>query len=262
MAALGKLVAGVMHELNSPIGAINSAADTALRAVENIAEAVTASRSIDELRKNRNFEQSLKALRNSGPVTASASDRINRVVESFRSFVGLDEAKVRKLDLRTCIEKSLTLLEHDLGQRIKVVIEDTREVREVTGNAADLNQVFLNLLANAAQSIEGEGTITVRMFSREDQVCVQISDSGCGISIERQQGIFEPHFSSKGERVKAGLGLFASRQIVENHQGEIELESGLAQGSTFTVSLPVQESHACPEPVIESPPKHRCERKE
>ncbi|MCP5119979.1 MAG: hypothetical protein GY953_54975 [bacterium] len=97
----------------------------------------------------------------------------------------------------------------------------------------------MNLLSNAAQAIPGEGSITVRTAAEDEEVRIEIADSGVGISCERMKYLFEPGFSSHGERVKAGMGLFISHNIVRKHRGDIKVKSESGKGSTFTVVLPV-----------------------
>jgi signal transduction histidine kinase len=238
MAALGKLVAGVVHEMNTPIGVIRSAADVSARSVSNIMEVMEKSQTFDEIRNSRKLQGSLKALQNDVPVALAASERITRIVNSLKSFARLDEAVFQTTDLHEGLESILTLIEQDLEGRISVV-KEYGEIPLLACYPGELNQMFMNLLTNAVQAIKGNGTIMIRSFVEKGNVHVQIKDTGIGISSERIKELFDPSFTKKGHRVKAGLGLFASYNIVQKHHGEIKVESEVGKGSTFTVILPM-----------------------
>jgi AhpD family alkylhydroperoxidase len=237
MASLGKLVAGVVHEMNTPVGAISSAADVSTRSINNILEVLESSQTLDEVKKNRRLQGSLKALQDNLPVTMAASERITRIVNSLKGFANLDESVFQRTDLHEGLEDTLTLIEHDLGDRIDVV-RDYGEIPPVEGHPAELNQVFMNLLTNAVHAIKGKGTISILTYADGENIHVEIADTGVGISPAHQQTLFDPVFSRGKSRVKAGLGLFTSYNIVRKHQGQIRVDSEAGRGSTFTVILP------------------------
>jgi len=239
MAALGKLVAGIVHELNTPIGTINSTTDTLNRSITRIVEEIEGTPSLDSIKNSRQFQNSVRALRDSNPITMAASERITRIVSSLKAFAHLDEAAYQKADLHDGLENTLTLLEHDFKDRIEV-IREYGEIPRVTCNPGEINQVFMNLLQNAAEAIKDTGTIVIRSFEEDGNVHVLISDSGSGISPRRRERLFDPAFARKGSRMKAGLGLFTSANIAQKHNGRIEVESEVGKGSAFTVILPVQ----------------------
>jgi two-component system NtrC family sensor kinase len=238
MAALGKLVAGVAHELNTPMGAIKSTTDLSGRCVANIMETLEKSTTVDEIRNNPKFLASLSALRDGIPATVTASERINKIVTSLKNFARLDQASFQKVDLHEGLESALTLIEHDFAEEISVV-KDYGDLPPVACYAGELNQVFSNLLTNAAQTIEGEGTITIRTFVDDEKVHIQISDTGPAMLPEKKQHLFDPGFSRKGQRVKAGLGLFTSYNIIQKHRGQIKVDSMAEIGNTFTIILPM-----------------------
>ncbi|MCP5111976.1 MAG: HAMP domain-containing histidine kinase [bacterium] len=135
------------------------------------------------------------------------------------------------------MDTTLTLLEHDLtGIR---VVREYGEIPPVVCYPGELNQVWMNLLSNAAQAIPRDGSIIVRTAADNEEVRIEIADSGVGIPCERIKHLFEPGFSSHGERVKAGMGLFISHNIVRKHRGNIKVKSESGKGSTFIVVLPV-----------------------
>jgi len=240
MAALGKLVSGMVHEINTPLAVISSATDVAQRSVGNIATALEADGELAGT-ANARLLRSVKALQNGIPSQLAAVVRITRIVEGLKKFVCLDEALFRETDIHEAIENTLLLLEHELADRIDVV-KNFGHLPLVACYASELNQVFMNLLLNAVNAIKGKGTITIRTIVAEDGVHVEITDDGVGIPPDRMQNLFEPDFAAKGPRVKAGLGLFTSYQIMQKHRGEIRVASTPGQGSTFTVVLPVEAS--------------------
>jgi len=261
MAALGKLVAGVVHEMNTPIGAINSATDVFHRSINNLAEVLESSQTLDEIKSNKRLQNSLKVLQKNVPVTKAASKRITRIVDSLKSFACLDEAGFQKTDIHEGLESTLTLLEYDFTEQITVV-KKFADIPPVACYPAELNQVFMHLLTNAAQAIIGTGTITVRTFIKNGNVYIEIADTGIGISPEKMEQLFEPGFTKKGPRMKAGLGLFTSYNIVQKHRGEIKVESKVGKGSTFSVILPTDlvEQTKAPESPKSDIQTSRCER--
>jgi len=257
MAALGKLVAGIVHELNTPVGTINSTADTLSRSITHIVEEIEGSPSLDSVKNNRQFQNSVNALRDSNPVTLAASERITRIVGSLKAFAHLDEATYQKADLHEGLENTLTLLEHDFRDKIEV-IRDYGEISKVACNPGEINQVFMNLLQNAAEAIKDRGTIRIRTFEEQGNIHVRVSDTGSGISPRRRERLFDHTFAKKGSRMKAGLGLFTSANIVQKHNGRIEVESEVGKGSSFTVILPIQSVQS--EAVEPAQPADRCDR--
>lgn len=239
MAALGKLVAGLVHEINTPIGTINSTADTSNRSLRHIVEEIEGTSSLDRVKSGRQFQNSVKALRDSNSITIAASERITKIVSSLKAFAHLDEAAFQKVDLHQGLDNTLTLLEHEMQDRI-VVLREYGEIPQVTCNPGEINQVFMNLLQNAVEAIEDSGKISIRTFEKDGNVHVQFIDSGPGISPTRRERLFDPSFAQNGSRVKAGLGLFTSANIMQKHNGLIKVESEVGKGSTFTVVLPLQ----------------------
>ncbi len=238
-AALGRLVAGVTHEVSTPTGAIVSAADTIDRAVGRIRAGLAQADGGAEPKITR----ALDIVTDSNAVVSSSGQRVAALVDNLKSFVHLDGAEQRAVDLHRCLDCTIDLLRHELPPGAEVVRE-YGEIPTVLGNQADLNQVFMHLLRNAGQAIGGEGVITIRTSARGDgasgdRVSVELSDDGRGIAADRLERLFDLQFSSGDSRVKLGVGLATCRQIVERHGGEIRVSSAPAQGATFTVSLPV-----------------------
>ena len=237
MASLGNLVAGIAHEINTPVGAINSMHDTLVRAVDKLKDALEASFP-EGYKDNRAVQSTLGVIADANRVITTGAERVMNIVRSLRSFARLDEAEMKEVDLHEGIDTTLTLVHHDLKNRIEVV-KDYGDVPPIVCYPSRLNQVFLNLLVNAAQAIQGKGKITISTFVKDDRMHVAIRDTGAGIPEQHLKRIFDPGFTTKGVRVGTGLGLSICYQIVQDHKGEIRVESQVGEGTTLTVVLPM-----------------------
>ncbi len=238
MASLGKLVAGVAHEINNPIGAVNSSVDNADRCIDKILDVLGKGETGEAVRGKGQLAQMVKVLKDNTRNALTAGERIAQVVKSLKAFARLDEAEYKKADLHEGLDSTLTLQQHELKDRIHVV-RTYGEIPEIDCYAGELSQVFMNLLVNAIQAIEGEGTIRIETSADSENVYVKISDTGKGILPENMDQIFDPGFTTRGSGVGTGLGLSTSYNIVQKHEGEIEVESEVGKGSTFTVRIPM-----------------------
>jgi signal transduction histidine kinase len=236
MASLGSLVAGVAHEINTPVGAISSMNDTLMRAVEKLKNDLESC-----LAENRDEKagvlSSLQAVDDANKVISSGTDRVIEIVKRLRSFARLDEAELKCVDINDGLEDTLTIIHHEIKHNI-TVHKDYGGIPRISCYPGRLNQVFLNLLINAKQAIRGKGEISITTYIRDDKVFVEIKDSGEGISQEKLDRIFDPGYTTKGVGVGTGLGLSICYQIIQDHRGEIKVESEPGQGTTFTVILP------------------------
>jgi signal transduction histidine kinase len=248
MASLGNLAAGIAHEINSPVGAVKSAANTSQRSMEKVVKTLEESRDLEEMREDQNFRKALEILRNNNDIIVMGSERINHIIHSLRNFARLEEADFQEADIHEGIKSTLTLLHHKMKNRVRVVRE-FGDIPKIQCYPNQLNQVFMNMLANASQAIEGEGTITIRTSISGAQIVVLISDDGKGIRREDLKRVFDPGFTTKGVGVGTGLGLSISYNIIKNHNGEIKVESEQGKGTDFTITLPIkQEEHSTPIP--------------
>jgi len=241
MAALGHLVAGIAHEMNTPVGAVNSAADVSNRAIHKIKETLGASHTLDDIQNNKPFRRALKALEENNQVTATASHRISKLVVGLKNFARLDEAEFQKADIHEGIDSTLTLVQHELKNRISVN-KQYGDIPQIHCYPNQLNQVFMNLFVNAARAIEDQGMIQIKTSADKTAVYIEIADTGIGIPSENLSRIFEPGFTTKGAGVGTGLGLSISYNIIQKHGGKIEVESEVGRGSTFVVILPIERT--------------------
>lgn len=236
MASLGMLVAGIAHEINTPLGAINSMRGTSNLALEKLQAALAAGRDGGPLPAP--LRKPLAALEEADKVMASATERVIGIVKRLRSFARLDEAELQRADLREGLDDTLAIIQHEYKRRISIV-KEYGDIPAIPCFPNRLNQVFLNLLVNAIQSIKGNGTITLSTSRVGGNVHVRIADTGGGIPEANLHRIFDPGFTTKGVGVGTGLGLSICYQIIADHRGEIRVESRVGQGTAFTVILPI-----------------------
>lgn len=237
MASLGSLVAGIAHEINTPVGAMTSMHDTLLRGVEKLKEHL-GSKDPGAFEADPKLASLFEVIDSSNQVIRSGSTRVAEIVRRLRSFARLDEAELKKVDIHEGLEDTLTLVHHEIKHHIQVV-RDYGDVPPISVYPSRLNQVFLNLMNNARQAIRDRGTITIRTGVEGGMVFVSITDDGSGIPPEDLSRIFDPGFTTKGVGVGTGLGLSICYQILQDHRGRIEVESEPGSGSTFTVWLPM-----------------------
>ena len=238
MASLGNLVAGVAHEVNTPIGAVHSAADVSRRCIERINEALDSSESLPQLKANSRFLKSLKILGDNNSVISTASERVTEIVRSLKIFARLDEADYQEANIHDGLDSTLTLINHEMKHGI-VVNKRYGGLPNIYCYPNQLNQVFMNVLVNAVQAIETSGQIDINTTCRDDQVVVEICDTGCGIPSGNIAKVFDPGFTTKGVGVGTGLGLSISHNIIQKHNGSIDVESEAGKGTSFTILLPI-----------------------
>ena len=190
-----------------------------------------------DVKEDPALKNAVEVLQNVGKINKTACERIVKIVRSLRNFARLDEAERKPADLHEGIESTLTIVHHGIKNRIEVV-RDYGDIPEVECFPDQLNQVFMNILVNAAHAIEGTGKITIRTRTDGENVALGFSDTGRGISPQNLSKIFDPGFTTKGVGVGSGLGLPICYRIVKEHGGRIDVQSEPGQGTTFTVTLP------------------------
>lgn len=236
LATLGTLVAGLAHEINTPIGALHSNHDLLRRAVERLqailADDVVEPHELEELRRV------VRALDGFLHVSDLAVERLDGLVRSLRNFGRLDRADLDLADVHECIDSTLEILGHEL--KTLHVVREYGALPRVLCFPQRLNQVFMNLLLNARQATPAGGTITIRTAAREDGVDISVCDNGSGIAPDHLPQIFEPGFTTRRGRIGMGLGLPICRQIVEQHGGELTVASEPGAGACFTLRLPLE----------------------
>lgn len=235
MAALGSLVAGIAHELNTPIGAIASVQQSMARAADKL-EAGLAEHA-PEAKDARPVARSLAAMRAGNEALQKGAERVEKIVTSLRGFARLDEANLQKVDLHAGLRDTLVVLGAELSEAGVQVDLQLGELPEVTCYPRDLNQLFLNLLRNAVQA--GAKTIVVETRAEGDTVQLDVSDDGEGIPQENLPHIFDPGFTTRGVGVGTGLGLSTCWQIAQRHGGTMTAENRPEGGARLRLTIQV-----------------------
>lgn len=235
MAALGVLVAGIAHEINTPVAAIDSMHDTQMKALAKLSTQLQSN--FPEVLEHPKIKSMLSMISEGDRVIESACDRVTNIVRRLRSFARLDEADLKTVDIHEGLDDTLTLIHHEFKHSIKVN-RNFGKIPQIAVFPGRLNQVFLNILINARQAMKNGGEITISTYANDDKVYVEFTDTGVGIPPENVKRIFDPGFTTKGVGVGTGLGLSICYQIIQDHHGEILVKSEVGKGSTFTIVLP------------------------
>jgi signal transduction histidine kinase len=220
MASLGQLIAGVAHEINTPLASINSNNSINARIINKLEQ----NNQTELLKETNNFDK-------------EAISRINNIVKSLKKFVRLDEAEVQEADINKEIDLTLELIRHETKNKVEI-IKDYSNMPLIKCYPNMLNQVFMNILVNACQSIETKGKIIISTNLENNNLIVKIKDNGKGIPQKNLNKIFTAGFTTKGVGVGTGLGLAISQKIIEKHAGTIHVESTENIGTEFTISIP------------------------
>ena len=263
LASLGQMIAGVAHEMNTPIGFVKSN-------VEVVRELVTEHRQLvgkclhgfdmmlaADLRNPQMVEPVRRAMaklraalaadermRDGDDLLKDAVDglvQIANLVKNLKGFARVDRDGMDALDLNECIESALTIAAHQLRDRVEVV-KEFAQLPKINGVASQINQVLLNLITNAAQAMEEGGKLTLVSRRSGDQVEIDVTDTGGGIPDNVMPKIFDPFFTTKAVGEGTGLGLSIVHKIVQSHGGSIKVRTAPKKGSTFTISFPVDHA--------------------
>lgn len=239
LASLGRLIAGIAHEMNTPIGSIRSNNAVVLRSLEALEQVLAGclGTAAPEMAKVREI---LEVLHSLATVDKIACERISSVIPGLKAFARVEEADLRKVDLNEMLRSTVVLVHSGFRPRVSVET-DFGDLPQVECYPQSLYQVFLNVLINAGQAIDGEGKVTVRTRLEGDRVHIAISDTGRGIPPEHAPHIFRRGFTTKPVGVGTGLGLAMSKQIVERHGGAIDFESQPGVGTTFHIRIPLSQ---------------------
>jgi signal transduction histidine kinase len=238
MKSLGQLVAGVAHELNNPIGFVHAN----LQLLDEYITKLIDPERTGDAEKNRAAIDKLLVRSREG------TERVKKIVQDLRIFSRMDHAELQDANLHEDLERTLALMEPRFKNTIALE-RDFGDLPLVRCYPGQLNQVFLNLLMNACDAIEGEGTIRIRTRPIADGVRLEFKDDGPGIPDEVRGRIFDPFFTTKPVGVGTGLGLSLSHGIIERHGGRISVESAPGEGTTFVIELPLVAEEAEPEAV-------------
>ncbi|MBA3539555.1 MAG: GHKL domain-containing protein, partial [Deltaproteobacteria bacterium] len=228
LASIGQLVAGIAHEINNPVNAI-------VNTVGPLEEAIGEFNSDDPAVRI----EAAKDVRDMVRVVQRGAQRTKAIVTALHNYSRTDEESVVDFDVDRSIDDSLELLRHLLKLNVTVV-KKFGDVGRVRGHAGQINQVFMNLLTNAAQALAGRenAIVTIETTGDAAHVQVKITDTGPGIPTHVLPRIWDPFFTTKDVGEGTGLGLSIVHELVERHGGTIEVATELGVGTTFTVKLP------------------------
>jgi PAS domain S-box-containing protein len=244
MAAIGQLAAGVAHEINNPVGFVNSNLGSLKIYANKLLTVLNAYESNDPAQiAEARQKADLEFLREDLPSLITESQeglgRVTKIVQDLKDFSHVDQVDRQEADLNAAMESTLNVVWNELKYKAEV-IRELGEIPYVDCVPAQINQVFMNLLVNAAQAIPKQGKIFVRSGIENQHVWFEVEDTGTGMSAEVQQRIFEPFFTTKPVGKGTGLGLSISYDIiVKKHHGRMDVKSEIGKGTCFRLWLPL-----------------------
>ncbi len=259
MASLGTLTAGIAHEINNPINAVNSSSITLDRLVRKLISFTTfclksiekgennISQMIDTFKEEIEYDELIEGVKQLTGIIINGAERTTRIIESLKIFTHLDQAEKKSADIHKNIESTLALLHHRIKDKITIE-RQYGNIPPILCYPGKLNQVFMNLLTNAIDSLSEKddrtGTLTITIKTEKvlkdeiEHLQITISDTGSGIRPEIVNRLFEPFFSTKNVGEGSGLGLSISHGIIKNHKGKIDVRSELGKGTSFIITIP------------------------
>jgi PAS domain S-box-containing protein len=263
MAAIGQLAAGVAHEINNPVGFISSNLGTLNEYREDLTALIQKYMEMEQLvptlcpvEENKELNETLNAARDLkekmdiefvlddfGKIISESkegTDRVKKIVADLKDFSHVDEHELTHADINKGLESTLNIVWNELKYKTKVN-KDLGELPQVACYPQQLNQVFMNILVNAAQAIEKAGEIGISTSAFNGNVEVRISDTGKGIPEDVVSRIFEPFFTTKPVGKGTGLGLHMAYNIVKKHKGDIRVESTVGEGTMFIIDIPIEQ---------------------
>lgn len=251
MSALGQMVAGVAHEINNPISFVNSNLHSFKQSVGELSGAYDALEGLILEAGSSAEQDAARHIRQQAELDFLLSDvddlltasfeglgRVRKIVEALRTFSRLDEADLKIANLGENIRSTLLMARGELQGKVEVEL-DVDDLPDIKCYPAELNQVFLNIIINAAQAIEGKGLLAITGRELADNLELRFSDTGAGIPTDVLDKIFNPFFTTKAVGTGTGLGLSIAHKIItDRHHGSIRVESTPGAGTTFVITLP------------------------
>jgi PAS domain S-box-containing protein len=251
MASIGQLAAGVAHELNNPMSFVSSNLGTLDKYVSCFADFIRVQteslesladgairREVDQKRQELKLDHILADTKVLLRESRDGVERVKKIVRELNSFSRMDDEEYRKADIHECIESAVTIVWNQLKYKTTLK-KEYGELPPATCYPRQINQVFVNLLMNAANSIADQGIITIRTRHQDGMIWMEVSDTGVGIPRQNLSRIFEPFFTTKKAGEGTGLGLSITYEIVQRHRGDITVQSEVGRGTTFTITIPV-----------------------
>ena len=253
MASVGQLAAGVAHEINNPVGYINSNVSTLKQYVNDLFEMLDAYAVLESSVDNKEQLAAVNEVKQKVDLNFLREDiveligesqegvtRVKQIVQDLKDFSHVDGGEWEWVDLQKGLDSTLNVARNEIKYKADVV-KEYGDIPQVECMPSQINQVFMNMIVNAAHAIETRGVITICSGSSKEEVWISIADTGKGMSEEVKKRIFEPFYTTKPIGTGTGLGLSLSYGIVEKHGGRIELESEVGKGTVFRVYLPIKK---------------------
>lgn len=250
MAAIGQLAAGVAHEINNPVGFVNANLGTLKSYVDSLLSLISTfeqvsdelpvgvQRRLNELKENIELDYVRQDIIELLAESADGLDRVKQIVQDLKDFARAGESVWQDADLHRGLDSTLNVVWNELKYKAKVQ-KEYGALPLVRCVPAQINQVFMNIMINAAHAIEGMGEITLKTGTAGDEVWISVTDTGKGMPEAVRKRIFEPFFTTKPVGQGTGLGLSLAYSIIQKHKGHIEVESTEGVGTTFKVYLPI-----------------------
>ena len=255
LASLGQLAAGVAHEINNPVGFINSNltmlakyTTRTLQLIENIEHTISAlpDTSVADQLEQEKKKYKFKSVKNNMLAVIEESlegvDRVKKIVQDLKNFSRIDDAEWQWTDIHSGIDSTLNIAWNEIKYKAEVH-KEYGILPNIECVPSQINQVFMNLLVNSAHAMNTTGNIYVRTSVLGEHVVITIEDDGCGIPNEIIGKIFDPFFTTKDVGKGTGLGLSLSYGIVKKHNGDLSVNSTPGKGTTFTITLPISRNH-------------------
>ena len=253
LASLGEMAAGVAHEINNPVGYVSSNLTTLQKYLTVYEEVLDASASDEaallELKKKVNFTFIRNDVRNLVNETQEGVERVKTIIKDLKDYARTNtSATYLPSDIHVGLKSTLNIANNQIKNRAAIRL-DLGDLPLVECAASQINQVLLNLIVNAAQSIpdEKEGVITIRTSSDDASVYIEVEDNGQGMSADVLQKVFDPFFTTKDPGKGTGLGLSVSQKIIQDHAGSLTVVSSVGVGSIFKISLPITQTKSSPD---------------
>lgn len=258
LASIGQLAAGIAHEINNPAAYVKSNVNTLKSYIQSVAAAfkqyedvistcvddklcdTTFSKKFKEIREQHDIEFVLDDLEDTITDTMEGLERIEDIVKSLKDFSRPDQADPVRYNINECLENTIKVVWNQIKYKIELE-KDFAELPDVYGQPGSMGQVFLNLIVNAAQAIDGSGNISISTRVVGQSIEIKIQDNGLGISATNLSKIFDPFFTTKEIGEGTGLGLSISTNIVKKQGGSIDVDSEVGIGTTFKIVLPIND---------------------
>ncbi|MGX5172997.1 sensor histidine kinase [Aliikangiella sp. IMCC44653] len=251
MASVGQLAAGVAHEINNPLGYVNSNLNSLKEYVKDLGIFIreleagiieqaeeTSVKLLSSLKEKHDIEFILTDTDELVSESIFGMDKVKKIIQSLKNFTHAGEEMKQLTDINQCIDETIRIVWNEIKYHCEID-KQFGEVPEIYCYPSQLNQVFMNLMINAGHAIKENGLIKVSTEADEDWITIRFQDNGSGIDKKNLSQLFNPFFTTKPVGEGTGLGLSISYGIIENHQGTIQVESEVGAGTCFIIKLPI-----------------------